>query len=329
MPILTSFSRTRGGDPGLEYRSFEHFTFFPHSRGWSRLTQEIADAIQVFPALAGVILGLLNLWRYLCRFSRTRGGDPSWPIFVHRMVMFFPHSRGWSRYYWTGVHHRRVFPALAGVILDVNEIWKKKVRFSRTRGGDPKYGPLVGQPFEFFPHSRGWSYRETWYFMEEKVFPALAGVILYRRTYWLRTRSFSRTRGGDPRLAYLKLKQHWFFPHSRGWSHFEKNWKIRFAVFPALAGVILFWVRIMWFWMGFSRTRGGDPNIWVITPTIPQFFPHSRGWSYTHIAFSDSPNVFPALAGVIPVSFILIPYITGFSRTRGGDPIFVTLTYLG
>ena len=51
-------------------------------------------------------------------------------------------------------------------------------RFSRTRGGDPRYRPPIVE--------------------SSCVFPAHAGVILKKAPASAEARRFSRTRGGDP-----------------------------------------------------------------------------------------------------------------------------------
>ena len=48
-----------------------------------------------------------------------------------------------------------VFPAYAGVILQIFKVTKCKDSFSRIRGGDPKMMDVEEQLREFFPHTRG------------------------------------------------------------------------------------------------------------------------------------------------------------------------------
>ena len=65
-------------------------------------------------------------------------------------------------------------------------------------------------------------------------------------------------------------------------------------VFPALAGVILQWQKLLDQKLSFSRTRGGDPSLWIAgygfsrtrggdpefplcEMLAPVFFPHTRG----------------------------------------------------
>ena len=152
------------------------------------------------------------------------------------------------------------------------------------------------------------------------VFPAHAGVIPVSKTWRKHARSFSRTRGGDPKRLDNHDEQNKFFPHSRGWSLWQKAMKLDYTVFPALAGVILsveIWYQIN---LCFSRTRGGDPSSGVFEMSPGTFFPHTRGWSWCIQTSSLVLTVFPAHAGVIPLLTCYVLQNRRFSRTRGGDP---------
>ena len=72
------------------------------------------------------------------------------------------------------------------------------------------------------------------------VFPALAGVILVKPFSQKSSKSFSRTRGGDPKCI--------------------QDISFGISVFPALAGVIPGRLDGLALDESFSRTRGGDPQ---------------------------------------------------------------------
>ena len=113
-----SFSRIRGGDPSIFSNFSLSMEFFPHTRGWS------------YP-------GYRNWTGFHVYFSRRRGGDPvdtstSWTI-----PLFFPQTRGWSCRHIHKLDNPSVFPADAGVILQMLVFALWKLCFSRTRGGDP------------------------------------------------------------------------------------------------------------------------------------------------------------------------------------------------
>ena len=193
--------------------------------------------------------------------------------------MFFPHSRGWSC--WDGGRNSivRVFPALAGVILSINPLQPFAKSFSRTCGGDPISMTDRDLDTLFFPHSRRWSRFKRGYICHRWVFPAHAGVIPDKAWQWCLRLSFSRTRGGDPRIPWTGIAGYKFFPHTRGWSQANTDACIRFMVFPAHAGVIP--VSKTWrkHARSFSRIRGGDPKFQDKFKKIGRFFPHTRGWS--------------------------------------------------
>ena len=69
-----SFSRTRGGDPGVTVPAKHDTLVFPAHTGVIPLVQ---------------VVGLLRK-----RFSRTRGGDPKVFVEEHKMYRCFPHTRG-------------------------------------------------------------------------------------------------------------------------------------------------------------------------------------------------------------------------------------------
>ena len=95
---LVGFSRTRGGDPPAHRQMWLQDKFFPHTRGWSSTILVLCYSAQVFPAHAGVILRRFTVVFFQTRFSRTRGGDPEKQPDKEIIELFFPHTRGWSRF---------------------------------------------------------------------------------------------------------------------------------------------------------------------------------------------------------------------------------------
>ena len=152
------------------------------------------------------------------------------------------------------------------------------------------------------------------------VFPAHAGVILPSRPSLPFHLGFSRTRGGDPSTFRVLSDTSLFFPHTRGWSQSEILFDYVSNVFPAHAGVIPQMLRTTMWHFGFSRTRGGDPTISWIVLISGEFFPHTRGWSRETPVPCGPSSVFPAHAGVIPMTRQNRQRLHRFSRTRGGDP---------
>ena len=254
--------------------------FFPHSRGWSQLNRQEEGWLRVFPALAGVIPILNRSTLAMASFSRTRGGDPIAEIRANNRFRFFPHTRGWSHIKVNCTCHRIVFPAHAGVILATSQSITATSRFSRTCGGDPISMTDRDLDTLFFPHSRRWSRFKRGYICHRWVFPAHAGVIPDKAWQWCLRLSFSRTRGGDPRQTQMLVFALWFFPHMRGWSRSRRPEESTQEVFPAYAGVILSFKISLRRLVGFSRTRGGDPDPTEGFVVARKLFPHMRGWSW-------------------------------------------------
>ena len=101
------------------------------------------------------------------------------------------------------------------------------------------------------------------------------------------------------------------------------KYKESISIFPAHAGVILVVMLTLHFVNYFSRTRGGDPGEIEFEIIIEEFFPHTRGWSSTITLSGTEKLIFPAHAGVI-LSWSIIEWLyKNFSRTRGGDPIWI------
>ena len=251
---------------------------------------------KVFPAHAGVILARLVLRFREKSFSRTRGCDPKEVASEQLTLMFFPHTRGWSRWYRIDALSVWVFPAHAGVIPVQQHLNAKWPCFSRTRGGDPRAPRAWIFETWFFPHTRGWSLATQGENIGSRVFPAHAG--------------------GDPRFEKARIRNSKFFPHTRGWSYRGRLEVTTESVFPAHAGVILDNNGYPWFCDSFSRTRGGDPGIFSKTIQIGRFFPHTRVWSFTLEGASGSLAVFLAHAGVILANFTQTKLLKRFSRIR-------------
>ena len=155
---MSSFSRTRGGDP-TKLKPIETWSvFFPHTRGWSRGIMNAKAENVVFPAHAGVILNDRNYLQMNTCFSRTRGGDPERTSHFRVCWEFFPHTRGWSSRICGRLTEYLVFPAHAGVIPILEAPDYEVPGFSRTRGSDPTDANFDSIFKMFFLHMQGWSW---------------------------------------------------------------------------------------------------------------------------------------------------------------------------
>ena len=187
--------------------------------------------------------------------------------------------RGWSSDYNRLVFFQQLFPAHAGVIPtplktestpktfprtcggdpNLRAYLKTMIPFPRTCGGDPMCSSTLDLKCSFSPHMRGWSWLLTMWQAWYPLFPAHAGVILWR---WRRSRiwsAFPHTCGGDPEEIDQEFGDICFSPHMRGWSRVFDIIISSCYLFPAHAGVILILILIVLIYHPFPRTCGGDP----------------------------------------------------------------------
>ena len=85
-------------------------------------------------------------------------------------------------------------------------------------GGDPSHFLYILQLKNFSPHVRGWSSQKRSISVNQRLFPACAGVILP--------------------IVCRYCAVIYFSPHVRGWSLKRFNQAIKAQLFPACAGVI-------------------------------------------------------------------------------------------
>ena len=89
-----------------------------------------------------------------------------------------------------------LFPAYAGVILNLEYLAEMRVTFPRIRGGDPfKKAEQRGATL---------------------LFPAYAGVIRNGERWESISKTFPRIRGGDPDVHAVFCVSLVFSPHTRG-----------------------------------------------------------------------------------------------------------------
>jgi len=90
------FPRTRGDGPLTVQAAAAPDTFPPHSRGWTRASKVPGSEDIVSPALAGMDPRLLRHALRPRRFPRTRGDGPQADRSLPAILLFPPHSRGWT-----------------------------------------------------------------------------------------------------------------------------------------------------------------------------------------------------------------------------------------
>ena len=151
----------------------------PHTRGCFPRLLLWLPLWRVFPAYAGVFLLRDNLLQSDLGLPRIRGGVSSnFPVSCG-IRKSSPHTRGCFSHMALPAHSSEVFPAYAGVFLDLTIGTQVDNSLPRIRGGVSHY---YLDPFSFrgsSPHTRGCFRRSVQAGHGERVFPAYAGVFLH------------------------------------------------------------------------------------------------------------------------------------------------------
>ena len=295
----SGFPRRRGDGPQICEDALPRMMFSPQARGWTDSGPVAEPVDRVFPAGAGMDRrgGVEGGGQH--RFPRRRGDGPS-PVGArsHRS-WFSPQARGWTRAPASPRRRRGVFPAGAGMDRSCASCWTASTSFPRRRGDGP---PRPGSPrtgCTFSPQARGWTPRWSRCPRRAGVFPAGAGMDPARRDPSCCRRSFPRRRGDGP-------LGHGGSPSGR--------------VFPAGAGMDLCGWRATWAWMCFPRRRRDGPTQKAIAAAVTKFSPQARGWTPHARVDSGPSHVFPAGAGMDPLSRTRGASSASFPRRRGDGP---------
>ena len=121
----------------LPCRPWIPITFSPHTRGCS--AHDIVRALfdHVFPAYAGMFRAYIDAAGLVGGFPRIRGDVPHILPTMRPTTWFSPHTRGCSRDLEIASFIQDVFPAYAGMFLQVTREKIAPRRFPRIRGDVP------------------------------------------------------------------------------------------------------------------------------------------------------------------------------------------------
>ena len=111
---------------------------------------------------------------------RIRGGVPVAYEVALDVSRCSPHTRGCSCIIPAADRRRRVFPAYAGVFPGDKELRANPVSVPRIRGGVPGSVAMTTWVNMCSPHTRGCSYPKLKVAPVGNVFPAYAGVFLFK-----------------------------------------------------------------------------------------------------------------------------------------------------
>ena len=131
------FPRVRGDVPIIMFEQIKRYRFSPRARGCSHQNKNSAGGVLVFPACAGMFLGVRvsRVWRW--SFPRVRGDVPIPPQCCPPWPQFSPRARGCSEYIFSLAAGPQVFPACAGMFLTYTDSRWSERRFPRVRGDVP------------------------------------------------------------------------------------------------------------------------------------------------------------------------------------------------
>ena len=149
---------------------------------------------------------------------RTRGDGPvSFNSFL-TLLIFAPHTRGWSRFGHNTMAKKKLCPAHAGMVPPLILVLERTPTLPRTRGDGPMGASYVSRYDVFAPHTRGWSPSGKLFENAIVLCPAHAGMVPWRGLRKSAVHPLPRTRGDGPWGSLRVRMEGDFAPHTRGWS---------------------------------------------------------------------------------------------------------------
>ena len=197
----------RGDVPSSSRNGSNVCSFSPRARGCSALvvTNDVAE--EVFPACAGMFPPTLQLsWHRAC-FPRVRGDVPQTRAPNATPNPFSPRARGCSGAGFASVPSRCVFPACAGMFLELAKWSRPRNCFPRVRGDVPIRNARRDIDTKFSPRARGCSSFLQAFNPAVPVFPACAGMFPKPFRDGQRDLGFPRVRGDVPKTLRLSTKR--------------------------------------------------------------------------------------------------------------------------
>ena len=266
-------------------------------RGCSSQNRLSISLPPVFPAYAGMFLGLSSAGSSTACFPRVCGDVPVRTTVRAAAAPFSPRMRGCS-------------PALL-LALSVS------LRFPRVCGDVPSGSSLQSGAVKFSPRMRGCSQLHRPIPRSHHVFPAYAGMFprLSFKPIWVG--SFPRIRGDVPTRGFTEAARAAFSPHTRGCSEEDLEQAQCHLVFPAYARMFPTWATTTGTWKGFPRIRGDVPLQLPGQGAVLPFSPHTRGYSCECSTSGAGGAVFPACAGMFLVATAVTTLRQCFPRVRG------------
>ena len=255
------FPRVRGDVPLGLRRVQKTPKFSPRARGCSPGRYPNHRGFFVFPAYAGMFLGVEIVVIFLGSFPRVRGDVPCCQVTRVSPLWFSPRARGCSAGWCSRHACRDVFPAHAGMFL--------------SRRMVASAGP------SFSPRARGCSWTPAPWILVSLVFPACAGMFPAPGNRSNPGECFPHVRGDVPASGLSPMVARWFSPRARGCSGIGAVADGGQVVFPAYAGMFCFAARACCALPSFPRVRGDVPGHKTDTLFVGEFSPQARRSSTT------------------------------------------------
>ena len=217
-----------------------------------------------------------------------------------RLPRFSPRERGCSHGAGRYAEHGGVFPARAGMFLNLLFRLMRYRRFPRASGDVPDVLTQDNRVSLFSPRERGCSEQRGSRTRRGTVFPARAGMFRMAAGKLPANPGFPRASGDVPPRVSVGLPVAVFSPRERGCSVVDDRGRPAHRVFPARAGMFRRSGLTSGLRWGFPRASGDVPRSKVRADSTPSFSPRERGCSQpTSSALTPCP-VFPARAGMFP-----------------------------
>ncbi len=198
VPYQHRLPRMRGDRPIASITDDNCALFTPHARGSTPLSLDRHLPNCVYPACAGIDLGLGFGIIWLSSLPRMRGDRPSERPWLIRQFAFTPHARGSTPRGDLLQPQKPVYPACAGIDLHKGNSIDGILSLPRMRGDRPIQFQRRLQDLQFTPHARGSTARDAGYRVIDEVYPACAGIDLFPGPGSGTGHSLPRMRGDRP-----------------------------------------------------------------------------------------------------------------------------------
>ena len=237
--LLPTFCLPRmRGDRPCKYpppRSVHGFT--PHARGSTHHGTSGVRPNSVYPACAGIDLGIqgAGVGRYC--LPRMRGDRPQNPPGLAGGSGFTPHARGSTQQHGLARIRRIGYPACADRPPSISRLaWES---LPRMRGDRPPKHHLRIFYDPFTPHARGSTVGHLGGLFSPMVYPACAGIDRGHCQRQALSLCLPRMRGDRPQVKGIRNQRARFTPHARGSTASTPRGAMTLWVYPACAGIDL------------------------------------------------------------------------------------------